>query len=134
MCYLLAIGVTGAPWRLAAAFEAEASPEVELAEAPAPLCAAFPPLDVVRVVRLRQCSCDLLTGSKSVSRHASHVGLTAGLRRALLRGAAEMGPLRCYVSSGAAASPFAPPAQSLPHAELSAAAPELPLDSLVEVR
>jgi hypothetical protein len=96
VCYFLAIGVAAEPWRLAALLEESIQLDVDATAAHRSILAAFPPMDVVRLVTHRGCSCNLLA---PLSKEAScwQVSLTSGCRRVIAQAVNELGAVRLYV-------------------------------------
>ncbi len=133
-CYLFAVGATIEPWRLTALLEEQMRDDVDVANAPEGIIAAFPATDAVRVVTRRNCSCDLIEAGPwltPVSR--TRVALKFALRGTLARGVSQLRAVRVYVSSGVAPQPYALRRLLPPLVEFSSVANNFPLDSLVEL-
>lgn len=99
MCYFLAVGAIADAWRLRAFFEAQL--DVDVASPLAPILAAFPAEDVVRLLTRGGCSCELLEACAPIgsSAPADTIWLTRECRRVLAAAMAELGAIRVYVRS-----------------------------------
>jgi hypothetical protein len=99
VCYFLAVGAIADAWRLSAFFEAQL--DVDVASPQAPILAAFPAEDVVRLLTRSGCSCELLEACAPIgsAAPADAIWLTRECRRVLAAATAELGTIRIYVRS-----------------------------------
>ena len=99
MCYFLAVGAIADAWRLSAFFEARL--DVDVGSPQAPILAAFPAEDVVRLLTRGGCSCELLEACAPIgsAAPADNIWLTRQCRRVLAAATAELGTIRIYVRS-----------------------------------